>query len=387
MDSLTLLWQTTGLFHLTWGSLFMVGVGGGVLAVAIAREFEPVFLFALGFSIILTHMPGSTMAEPGGLLSLLYEGGVKNGLLPGLLFLGLGILTDFGPLIAMPSLLLVGMAAQTGIFLTLLAALAVSAGFGSPFSLTDAAAIGMIGGAHPASVIFCADRLAPDLLGSIVVALYAGMAVLPPLQSSIVRLLTTEQERQVVMPPLRPVSRWEKMLFPLVLLLPCLLFLPVIAPLLGLLAFGNLLRESGLLARITIGLEQTTQAGMLSIISLLFGLAVGSRLSAEGFFSLATLGIFGLAVLALGVGSAAGVLVSKGLQRIGRGVVNPLVGVAGVAAVPLTARMVGKLWAEASPDNRLSHPFLLACAMGANMAGVVGSVLAAGILLAVLGGG
>ncbi|MEO5352196.1 MAG: sodium ion-translocating decarboxylase subunit beta [Magnetococcus sp. XQGC-1] len=386
MESLTLFWQATGISHLTWGALLMLGVGGVVLAIAVIREFEPLFLFAMGFAIILTHLPGSPMANPGGLFSLLYDLGVRSALLPALLFLGLGILADFGPLIAMPSLLLVGAVAQLGVFCTLLAALAMNNLFGLPFALTDAAAIGMIGGANPANVIFFADRLAPDLLGSIVVALYAGTALLPRLQPFIAGLLTTRQERQVVMPPPRPVSRWERMLFPLVLLLPCLLFLPAVAPLLGLLAFGNLLKESGLLARISVGLNGPARVGFLPMVTLMLGLAVGGRFSAEGFLSWATLGILCLALLAFVLASVLGVLAGKWLYRVGNGLVNPLVGVAGVAVVPLTARMAGRLGMEESPDGTHSADRLLGYAVGVNMAGVIGSVVTAGILLAVLGG-
>lgn len=387
MESLTHFWLTTGLTHITWEAIAMMGIGGVLLYMAIAREFEPIFLFSLGFSVILSHMPGSAMAQPGGLLYQLYEVGVESGLFPALIFLGLGMLADFGPLIAMPSLLFVGAAAQTGIFVTLLIALVVSGWLGSPLDLASAAVVGMIGGANPPSMIFCADRLAPDLLGMIVVALYASMALLHLFQPPVMRLLTTEQERRVVMEPMRALSRWERVLFPLVLLLPCLLLLPAIAPLLGLLAFGNLLRESGVLERIMIGLSSTAQTRLLPIITLLFGLAVGGKLSADRFFSLEFVAIFLAGVVALSLGSVGGILMAKWLCHNGNGKVNPLVGAAGVAVVPLAARIANKLAAEASFGGKeMPNIFLLGHAMGANVAGVIGSMVAAGILLTVLDG-
>lgn len=388
MEPLTLFWHTTGLTHVTWEALVMMGVGGVLLYLAIVREFEPILLFSIGFSVILSHMPGSTMAEPGGLLYLLYEMGVGSGLFPALFFFGLGILADFGPLIAMPSLLFVGAAAQMGIFITLLMALVVGSWLGFPFDLADAAVVGMIGGANPPNIIFFADRLAPDLLGTIVVVLYISMALLHLFQPPVMRLLTTEQERQVIMEPMRALSRWERVLFPLVLLVPCLLLLPTIAPLLGLLAFGNLLRESGVLERIMIGLSSTAQTRLLPVITLLFGLAVGGKLSAERLLSLETVGIFCLGVIALSLGSAGGILMAKWLCYGSNGKVNPLIGAAGVAVVPLAARIANKLAVEASFSGREApNTFLLGHAMGANVAGVIGSMVASGILLTVLNGG
>ncbi len=382
MEPLTLFWRTTGLAHMSWDSALMLGVGGVLIAVAIRREWESLFLFALGFSILLAHLPGSTLAEPGGLLYGLYEVGIRNGLLPALLCLGLGVLADFGPLIAMPSLLLVGAAAQTGIFVSLWIALVWQTG------LTEAAAMGLVGGANLPSLVFGVNRLAPDWLGTMVVALYACMALMPLLQIPIARLLTTEQERQVGMAPLRPVSRWERIFFPFLFLLPSLLLLPAIAPLLGLLAFGNLLKESGIAARLTMGLNPTMQTGLLPLITLLLGLAVGGKMSAERFFSLEMIGILGLGVVAFGIGSMAAVLMGKWLYRRTGGQVNPLVGVAGLAMVPLAARLAHKLGVEAAPDvrQRSQHPLLLTYAMGVNMAGVIGSIVAAGILLTALGG-
>lgn len=389
MEPLTLFWQMTGLTHITWEALVMIGVGGVLLYVAIVREFEPIFLFSLGFSVILSHMPGSTMAEPGGLLYVLYEMGVKSGLFPALIFFGLGMLADFGPLIAMPSLLFVGAAAQMGIFVVLFVALLLSAWLGLSFDLADAAVVGMIGGASPPNIIFFADQLVPDRLGTVVVVLYINMTLLHLFQPVVMRLLTTEQERQVIMEPMRPLSRWERMLFPLVLLVPCLLLLPAIAPLLGLLAFGNLLRESGVLERIMIGLSSTAQTRLLPIVTLLFGLAVGGKLSAERFLSWETIAIFCLGLMALVLGSAGGIGMAKWLCHGSNGKVNPLIGAAGVAVVPLAARIANKLAVDEATFSRRETPntFLLGHAMGANVAGVIGSIVAAGILLTVLKSG
>ncbi|MEO5362236.1 MAG: sodium ion-translocating decarboxylase subunit beta [Magnetococcus sp. DMHC-8] len=386
MESLLLFWQTTGLAQLDWGSLPMMGVGLLLLAVAIHREFEPVFVFACGFAILLANLPGSSLAEPGGVLYLLYELGVGTGLLPGLLCLGLGFLADFGPLLAVPALLWVGVAAQVGIFVALWLALLLHAGLGVPFGLTDAAAVGMIGGANLPGLVFFADRLAPDLLGRMVMVLYVGMALLPVIQAPIVRLLTTERERQVIMAPMRPVSHQERMWFPVVMMLPCLLLLPTIAPLLGWLAFGNLLRESGVVARFAVGSHATVQARLWSSVTLLLGLAVGGRVTAERFFSLETVAMFCLGMIALAVGSAAGLLVGKWLHRRD-GQVNPLVGVAGLALVPLAARLANRWGAEAAPDpgRMLQHSSLLTAAMAANLAGVIGSIVVAGTLLATFG--
>ncbi|MBF0461911.1 MAG: sodium ion-translocating decarboxylase subunit beta [Magnetococcales bacterium] len=385
MESFNLL---AGLAHLPWGSLAMMGVGGVLLVLATMREFESVFLFALGLAILLTNLPGSALAEPGGLLYLLYDVGVHHGLLPALFCLSLGILADFRPLIALPALLFVGAAAQMGVFITLLFVLLLNVGLGLHLDVAHAALISQIGSGYAPSLLFGADRLAPELLGTVVMVLYANMALLPLLQSPIAHRLTTEEERQVVMTAIRPVSRWERMLFPGILMVSSLLIWPFVAPvaaLLGLLALGNLLKEAGIVAAIATRIPPAISARLLSLITLLFGLAVGSRLSAAQFLSLGTVGILCLGVVACGVGSASGILMGKWLYRRSNGQINPLLGAAGLAVVPLAARMVGKLEAEARQTDG-PHAPLLAYALGTNLAGVIGSVVATGILLAILGG-
>ena len=291
--------------------------------------------------------------------------------------MGVGALTDFGALIAMPRTLLLGAAAQFGIFTTLLGALALNAIPGFEFSLADAAAIGIIGGADGPTAIFLASRLAPDLLGAIAVAAYSYMALVPLIQPPIMRLLTTEKERKIKMKQLRPVSRTEKIIFPLTVLLLCVIFLPTAAPLIGMLTFGNLLRECGVVER----LSNAAQNEIINTVTIFLGLAVGSKLSAEKFLNVETLGILVLGMLAFAVGTAAGILMGKLMCRLSGGKINPLIGAAGVSAVPMAARVVNKVGLESD-----HHNFLLMHAMGPNVAGVIGSAVAAGVLLAIVGG-
>lgn len=381
MELLTLFWQTTGIANMTWGTVVMMGSSGLLLYWAIVKEFEPVFLVSLSFSAILTNIPLAGMAEPGGLLHTLYEIGIGNGVFPLLIFMGLGTLVDFGPLIAMPSLLFLGVAAQLGIFFTIIAALALNTLLGYHFSLADAAAIGMVGGANGPVVILTSSRLAPDLLGAIAVATYVGMALVGRLQPPIMRALTTDKERKTEMPALRLVSKVEKLFFPLVVLLLCILLLPAATPLLGMFAFGSFLRESGIIERIArLSHVKAAQTDLIHIVSLFFGLAVGSRLSAETFLCLETLVIVVLGTIALAVGTTTGILMGKLLYQRSNGKINPLIGAAGIAVIPLSARIASKLGLEANPNNEL-----LMHAMGANLAGVIGSALAAGTLLAMLG--
>ena len=377
--TLTFLLQTTGLAQMTWGAFVMIGSGGLLLYLAVAKEFEPVFLISFGFAVILTNTPYAGTVGPGGYLHTLYELGIQNGLFPALLFLGLGTLVDFAPLIAMPSLFFLGTAAQLGIFITLIMALLLSTLLGFPFALADAAAIGMIGGAYPPTVIFLTSRLAPGFLGAIAVATIFGMALLPLLQPPIMRALTSQQERQIVMPSLRFVSKQEKILFLLAVLLLCLLLLPAAMPWLGIFLFGNFLKESGMLVRMAFfSPVKTIRTLVMHAITLSFGLAVGSQLAAETFLSLETLAIVLLGVMAFSVGTATAMLMGKWLCYLSQGKVNPLLGAAGMAVVPLSARVTNKVGLEADPDN-----VLFVHALGANMAGVVASTVVVGFFLAI----
>ena len=362
---------------MTWGQLLMMGVGSLLIYLAIARKFEPLLLLPIGFGAILSNIPIAGIAGDEGLLGYIYHVGIETGVFPLLIFMGVGALTDFGALIAMPSTLLLGAAAQFGIFVTLLGALALNYLPGFDFSLADASAIAIIGGADGPTAIFLASRLSPELLGAIAVAAYSYMALVPIIQPPIMRLLTTEKERQVVMQQLRPVSQLEKILFPITVLLLCVLFLPSAAPLIGMLTFGNLLRESGVVER----LSRAAQNEIINIVTIFLGLAVGSKLSADKFLTVETLGILALGAFAFCVGTATGVIMGKIMYRVSGGRVNPLIGAAGVSAVPMAARVVNKVGLETD-----HHNFLLMHAMGPNVAGVIGSAVAAGTLLAVVGG-
>ncbi len=363
----------TGLYALTWGHVTMLCVGAVLVYLAIVRRFEPLLLLPIGFGCLLANLPGAGIAQPDGLLGLLYHHGIETGLFPLLIFIGLGALTDFGPLIANPVTLLLGAAAQFGIFGTLLGALALNLVPGMEFSLADAAAIAIIGGADGPTAIYVASRLAPDLLGAVAVAAYSYMALVPVIQPPIMRLLTSERERRITMRQLRVVGRAERLLFPFVVLLPCALLLPAAAPLIGAFMLGNLLREAGVVDR----LSHTAQNELINLTTLFIGLAVGSRLEADRFLQPRTLGILALGALAFALGTAAGVLMGKLLSRIGGGRINPLIGAAGVSAVPMSARVVNRVGIEAD-----HHNFLLMHAMGPNVAGVIGSAVAAGVLLA-----
>jgi len=360
-----------------WGQLLMMLVGGLLIYLAIGRKFEPLLLLPIGFGAILSNIPVAGIAGPEGLLGYIYHVGIETGVFPLLIFMGVGALTDFGALIAMPMTLFLGAAAQFGIFVTLLGAVALNLVPGFDFTLADASAIAIIGGADGPTAIFLASRLSPDLLGAIAVAAYSYMALVPIIQPPIMRALTTEEERKVVMSQLRPVSRIERILFPFTVLILCILFLPSAAPLIGMLMFGNLLREAGVVER----LSKAAQNEIINIVTIFLGLAVGSKLSAEKFLTLETLGILALGALAFCIGTAAGVIIGKMMYRLTGGQVNPLIGAAGVSAVPMAARVVNKVGLEAN-----HHNFLLMHAMGPNVAGVIGSAVAAGVLLAVVGG-
>ena len=353
----------------------MIAVGGLLLFLGIARKFEPLLLIPIGFGAILANIPLAGLVEEGGLLKYVADLGINTGVLPLLIFMGVGALTDFGPMIANPKTAFLGGAAQFGIFSTLLGALALNAIPGINFSLRDAAAVGIIGGADGPTAIFLASQLSPRLLGSIAVAAYSYMALVPLIQPPIMKWLTTEEERSIVMSQLRYVSRREKILFPLVVLALCILLLPSAAPLIGMLMFGNLLKECGVVER----LSHTVQNALINIVTIFLGLGVGSKLSSQQFLNLETLGILVLGMLAFCVGTAAGVLMAKVMNRILKTPINPLIGAAGVSALPMAARVANKVGLESNSQN-----FLLMHAMGPNVAGVIGSAIAAGVLLAVL---
>ncbi|SHJ01444.1 sodium ion-translocating decarboxylase subunit beta [Cycloclasticus pugetii] len=376
MDSGVLqIWQSTGIANFEWGNILMIAIGLLLIYLAISKNFEPLLLLPIGFGGILANIPIAGISGPDGMLGILYHMGVDTGLFPLLIFMGVGALTDFGALIAMPSLLVLGAAAQFGIFATLLGALAMNLVPGMEFSLSDASAIAIIGGADGPTAIFLASKLAPDLLGAIAVAAYSYMALVPLIQPPIMRALTSESERKVEMKHLRHVSKKEKIIFPLTILTAVILFLPASAPLVGMLAFGNLMRESGVVDR----LSSTAQNELINIVTIFLGLAVGSKLSADKFLTAETLGILVLGMAAFSIGTAGGILMGKLMHKVTGGKVNPLIGAAGVSAVPMAARVVNKVGLESNPHN-----YLLMHAMGPNVAGVIGSAVAAGVLLAIV---
>lgn len=370
------LWASTGLYNFTPGQVFMILVGGVLIYLAIAKGFEPLLLIPIGFGGILANIPVAEIAGPDGLLGILYHSGIETGVFPLLIFMGVGAMTDFGPLLARPSLMILGAAAQFGIFFTLFGAIAMNLIPGMEFSMADAAAIAIIGGADGPTAIYVASRLAPDLLGAIAVAAYSYMALVPIIQPPIMKLLTTEKERQTKMTLLRHPTKLEKILFPLILLLITILLLPSATPLVGMLCFGNLLKECGVVDR----LSNTAQNELINIVTIFLGLAVGSKLAADKFLNVETMGILLLGIIAFSIGTAAGLIMGKIMYRVTDGAVNPLIGAAGVSAVPMAARVANKIGLEANPQN-----FLLMHAMGPNVAGVIGSAVAAGVLLAVVG--
>ena len=374
MDNLILLWQSTGIYNYTVGEAFMMLVGFLLLFLAIKKGFEPLLLLPIGFGAILSNIPIAGIAETGGILHYLYFG-IKSGIFPLLIFMGVGAMTDFGPMLANPKTLLLGAAAQFGIFATLLGALALNAVPGLSFTLKDAAAIAIIGGADGPTAIYVASKLAPDLLGAIAVAAYSYMALVPLIQPPIMRLLTTEAERKIEMQQLRKVSQTEKIIFPLMLLILSALLLPSAAPLVGMFALGNLMNACGVVER----LSKTTQNELINIVTIFLGLAVGSKLSAGAFLQMETLGILVLGAIAFCIGTATGVLMAKVMNIFSSTPINPLIGAAGVSAVPMAARVANKVGLESNPHN-----FLLMHAMGPNVAGVIGSAVAAGVLLSLV---
>ena len=373
METLWTLLNQTGLaVFLTnpegWRQLVMIVVCCVLLYLGIAKKFEPLLLVPIAFGGILANFPLAGMTEPGGVLYVLYHMGIENALFPLLIFIGIGAMTDFGPLIANPKTLLLGAAAQFGIFATLIGAYTLGG-----FTMKEAASIGIIGGADGPTSIFLTSKLAPHLLAPIAVAAYSYMALVPILQPPVMRALTTQKERQIKMRQLREVSKREKIIFPFVVLFLCAALFPQATPLVGMLMFGNLLRESGVTAR----LSETAQNAMINIVTIFLGLSVGSKLTAQQFLTTQTLMIVVLGAAAFVVGSGAGVIMAKLMNLFVKEKINPLIGSAGVSAVPMAARVSNKLGQEADPNN-----YLLMHAMGPNVAGTIGSAVAAGILLA-----
>ena len=371
----------------SWASLLMICVALFLMYLAIRHKFEPMLLFTIAFGMLLTNLPGAEMfhsqlfegghvhwgnfVNQAGLLDYLYLG-VKLGIYPCLIFVGVGAMTDFGPLIANPKSFLLGAAAQVGIFVTFIGAFALG------FTPDESASIGIIGGADGPTAIFLTSKLAPHLLGPIAVAAYSYMALVPIIQPPIMRMLTTPAERAIKMQTLRSVSKTEKILFPIVLTIVIALLLPTATPLVGCLMLGNLMKESGVVDR----LSKTVQNEMMNIVVIFLGITVGATATAEAFLNWSTLKILAMGVIAFGLGTASGVLLAKFMNiflKEGKKI-NPLIGSAGVSAVPMAARVSQTVGQKENPSN-----FLLMHAMGPNVAGVVGSAVAAGILLAFLG--
>lgn len=389
MENLLSLWASSGLAQLQLGQLVMMVVGLGLLFLAINKGFEPLLLVPIGFGTILANIPGAGfdaapiydamghMESPGGLLYYIYHAGIETGLFPLVIFMGVGAMTDFGPLLANPKTLMLGAAAQVGIFTTVLGAVGLSHFGILDFSIREAASIGIIGGADGPTAIFVTSKLAPDLLGAIAVAAYSYMALVPIIQPPIMRALTTPDERQIKMEQLRYVTKAERIVFPLTLLVLVAMLLPDAAPLLGMFCFGNLMRECGVVNR----LSDTTQNALINIVTIFLGLGVGSKMSAEKFLNPETMGILGLGAVAFCIGTASGVLMAKLMNVFAKHKVNPLIGAAGVSAVPMAARVANKVGLEANPQN-----FLLMHAMGPNVAGVIGSAVAAGVMINLVGG-
>lgn len=389
MEKLLLLLNSSGVANLTFGQASMMAVGLLLIFLAIRKGFEPLLLLPIGMGAILVNIPEAGLyAAPvydeaghlmsaGGLLYYIFHIGIETGVFPLIIFMGVGAMTDFGPLLANPKTLFLGAAAQFGIFATVLGAVALTDTGLVTYSLAQAAAIGIIGGADGPTSIYVASQIAPELLGAIAVSAYSYMALVPMIQPPIMRALTTEKERAIVMTQLRPVSKREKIIFPLLILILVALFLPSAAPLLGMFCFGNLMKESGVVAR----LSDTTQNALINIVTIFLGLGVGSKLSADAFLNVKTLGILILGLVAFCIGTATGVLMAKLMNKVTKTPVNPLIGSAGVSAVPMAARVSNKVGLEANNQN-----FLLMHAMGPNVAGVIGSAVAAGVMISMVQG-
>jgi len=382
-SSFATLWNSTGVMNFvnhnatatgvegflqTYGMIIMIFVCLFLLWLGIKKQFEPLLLIPIAFGGLLSNIPLADIAGVNGFLGIIYNAGIQQGLFPLMIFMGVGAMTDFGPLIANPKTALLGGAAQFGIFSVFLMAL------GLGFTIPQAASIGIIGGADGPTSIFVTSKLAPELLGAIAVAAYSYMALVPIIQPPIMKLLTTKKEREIKMSQLRTVSKREKIIFPLLCLILCALLLPDACPLIGALTFGNLCKECGVVDR----LSKTIQNEFINIVTILLGLSVGSKLSADKFLTIQTLYILFLGLVAFSFATAMGVIFAKLMNLISKEKINPLIGAAGVSAVPMAARVANKVGLEANPQN-----FLLMHAMGPNVAGVIGSAVAAGVLLAI----
>ena len=386
LNGLVYLVQSTGMYGFLqqggWGNFVMILVGFVLLYLAIKKGFEPLLLVPIGFGCILCNIPFAYIAgiDPAsgnpGFIQLLFEAGIDTGLFPILIFMGVGAMTDFGPLIANPKTFLMGAAAQLGIFFALIGALLLSFIPGINFTLPVAGSIGIIGGADGPTAIYVTRLLAPEYLGSIAVAAYSYMALVPIIQPPIMRALTTKEERMIKMEQLRPVSKTEKILFPIMVLSVCAILLPSACPLIGSLMFGNLCKECGVTNR----LSDTMQNALMNIVTICLGLSVGSKMAADHFLNIETLGILLLGAAAFSIGTGGGVLIAKLMNKLSpKHPINPLIGAAGVSAVPMAARVASKVGQEENPQN-----FLLMHAMGPNVSGVIGSAVAAGVLMSVI---
>ncbi|MGL6016173.1 MAG: sodium ion-translocating decarboxylase subunit beta [Selenomonadaceae bacterium] len=359
----------TGLMQIWWGNVLMIMVGAGLLYLGIVKKYEPFLLVGIGMACIVANVPGSDLTQPGGLFHYAYAG-VQSLIVPPLIFLGIGAMTDFGPMIANPSLVVLGAAAHLGIFVALIGAKLLG------FTLAEAGAIGIIGGADGPMAIYMTMKLAPDLLPQISVAAYSYMALMPLIQPPVMRLLTTKEEREIVMEQPRYVSRLEKIVFPIIIAIIVNLFLPPVAPLITMLMLGNLLRESLVVDR----LAETASGALLNVITLVLTVAIGSTMNADEFLTVKTLMIVALGLVAFLVGTGSGVVCARIMNKISGGKINPLIGSAGIASVPIAARVSHVVGLEANRSN-----FLIMHAMGPNLAGVFGTAISGGIMLALLG--
>lgn len=376
-DTISQIFSESGFATITWQQFVMISVACVLIYLAIGKKFEPLLLLPIAFGVLLANLPFTGImspprensTEPGGLLYYLYLG-VKLGIYPSLIFLGIGAMTDFGPLIARPSSLFLGAAAQLGVAIAFIIATALG------FSPQEAASIGIIGGADGPTAIYLTTRLAPQLLPAIAIAAYSYMALIPLIQPPIMRLLTTKKEREVKMEQLRDVSKLEKIVFPIIVTIVSVLLLPTVAPLIGMLMLGNLFKESGVVER----LSNTAQNGLINVVTIFLGTTVGATAAAETFLRAETLKIIALGLIAFAFSTVGGLLLGKLMCVMSGGKVNPLIGSAGVSAVPMAARVSQVEGRKANPSN-----YLLMHAMGPNVAGVIGSAVAAGVLLAMFG--
>lgn len=356
---------SSGFASIKFGQILMIIISVLFIYLAIYKKYEPYLLIPIAFGMLLVNLPLGNLMEKGGLLDLLYKG-IEYGIYPPLIFLGVGASTDFSPLIANPKSLLLGAAAQIGIFVAFLGALLLG------FNVLQAASVAIIGGADGPTAIHLTSLLSPELLGPIALAAYSYMALVPVIQPPIIRLLTTKKERQIKMKQLRPVSKMERILFPILVTVVVILFVPASAPLIGMLMFGNLIKESGVVPK----LVETASNSLMYIVTILIGITVGAKADAVTFLDPKTLGILALGLIAFAFGTASGVLFGKLMSKLTKGEINPMIGAAGVSAVPMAARVVQKEGQKEDPSN-----FLLMHAMGPNVAGVIGSAITAGIFI------